>query len=92
MQLTKSFWITIIVMSTLFFVPYLLTRNAPSYDGSAVFGFPIPFYSWGGLCPSSDGFGGICKSFSVVYLLIDVAFLIGSPFVVNFISLRLNKD
>ncbi len=90
MKFTTSFWITLAIMIFLFIMPTILTFGAPAYDGSQVYGFPLSFYSWGGKCYSPDG-GILCTSFSYTNLIIDILFLIGIPFIVNFISLKVKK-
>ena len=90
MKFTKGFWITSGVMITLFILPTILTYGAPAYDSQRTYGFPLSFYSWGGLCYSPDG-GKLCTSFSTTNLVLDVIILIAVPFIVNFISNKLKK-
>jgi len=90
MRFTKGFWITLGVMCLLFILPTILTFGAPAYDGQRVYGFPLPFYSWGGRCFSPDG-GMTCTTSSYINLLIDIAILVGIPFILNFIILKIKK-
>ncbi len=90
MKFTKWFWITLAIMVVLFIIPTILTFGAPAYDGQIVYGFPLFFYSWGGLCYSPEG-GTLCSSFSYANLIIDIILLAGIPFIVNFIFLKIKK-
>lgn len=90
MKFTKRFWITLAIMIILFILPTVLTFGAPAYDSQRVYGFPLPFYSWGGRCYSPGG-GILCTSFSYTNLIIDILILIGIPFIVNFIILQFKK-
>lgn len=86
MKFTKSFWIALIIMIGLFILPTVLTFNAPTYDGNILYGFPLPFYLYGGMC-----LGDPCESFSLTNLIIDLLTLVAIPFVVNFIVLKIRK-
>ena len=90
MRFTKGFWIALGIMGLLFVLPTILTFGAPAYDGQRVYGFPLPFYSWGGLCYSPDG-GRMCTFISYANLVIDILIMAGIPFIVNFIILKIKK-
>ena len=90
MKFTKWFWISFAVMVVLFFLPTFLTYNAPAVDGSRVYGFPLTYYSWGGLCYSPDG-GRLCSSFSTFNLIIDIIIILVIPFIVNFSIIKIKK-
>jgi len=90
MKLTIGFWIALVVMIILFFMPTVLTYNAPAYDGERVYGFPLPYYSWGGFCFSPDG-GQMCRFVSYPFMIIDLLILVGIPLGVNLILLRLKN-
>ena len=91
MKFTKGFWIALVIIVVLFILPTILTYGAPAYDGSMIFGFPLPYYSFGGLCLSSDGGGKMCSSFSTLNLVIDLIILVGLPLLVNYLILRNKK-
>ena len=61
-----TFALTVTIFLIASFVPYFLTADAPAYDGQQIMGFPLPFRSYGGLCPE-----GVCKSFSAINLVLD---------------------
>jgi hypothetical protein len=83
MKLTKSFWLVLAVMIVLFVLPTIDTYNSPMVDGPRVFGFPLRFYSYGGLCSTSP-----CRSFNYWNLLLDIFVLVGIPLTANFISIK----
>jgi hypothetical protein len=82
-SLEVPFWIIVAVFVALFFTPYILTAGNPSYDGVNIFGFPFAFFAQGGLCPSADNVGQICRSFIWRYLLIDIAVILGFSLGIN---------
>ncbi len=82
MKLTKSFWIVLVVMIVLFVLPTIESYNAPMIDGPVVFGFPLEFYSEGGLRAFP------CGNFNYRNLLLDIFVLLATPLVVNFILIK----
>ena len=55
------------------------TRNAPSYDGSIIYGFPFPFGWEGGMCAS-----GYCPlSIQYPFLALDILILLMAPVAVQ---------
>lgn len=64
----------------------ILTKDAPTYDSIAAFGFPLIYSQWGGMC-----MGGCGDYFSYPYLTFDIAFLILFPFAVQKIWNMLTK-
>jgi hypothetical protein len=87
MKFTKVFWIALGIMIIVFILPTLLTYNAPSYDGSRIYGFPLRFYSVGGLCLTGEQ----CSFFSSMNLIIDLIILIGLPILINYLFLKFKK-
>ena len=86
MKITKYFWMALVIMVLLSFIPYILTMDAPAYDGSAVIGFPLVFNAYGGLCPPSSP----CGFFSLTNLIADVLLILAVPVIVNYaVSRRL---
>lgn len=74
MQFVKAFCVTFCIMTVLFFLPMVLSWNAPTVDGQRQYGFPFTYYAWGGDC------GGVqCVRFSWTNLLIDLFILLGVP-------------
>lgn len=84
MRLTKYFWITQTLLLTLQIVPWIFTKDAPTYDGSAMVGFPLPFYLYGGECPL-----GACPSTVIWWaFIIDAAVFLGMSLLVNLFFIR----
>ena len=90
MKLKKGFWITLGILIILFILPTILTYRAPTYDGTRTYGFPLTYYSFGGLCFSPNG-GEECSYFSSLNLIIDLLILIGLPLLVNYLILKFKK-
>ena len=65
-------------MVILWFLTTYSTKSAPGADGSVIYGFPLPFYRWGGFCGD-----GICESFSSIFLLMDIVLLFAIPLIVS---------
>ncbi len=58
------------------------TRNAPSYDGSILYGFPMPFATEGGHCMV-----GYCPfQWHAAPLAGDIALLIAAPVIIQLLA------
>jgi hypothetical protein len=86
--LTKYFWISFAFLVVLFFIPYVITYNAPFVDGSRVIGFPLTAYSYGGWCVVSQS----CYGFIPRAFIVDVLIIIVTPLIVNYLTLKFRKS
>ena len=64
-----------------------LTWDAPHADGMRAYGFPLPFYGWGGLCVQ----GAVCTYFYLPALLLDAAILLSLPPFVQWLAGKWQK-
>ncbi len=86
-KMKKFLWFLIpfIITFALFCYPYMKTRNAPSYDGNTVIGYPLIAYSFGGGMCAFDGpngmggKGGCPPAFFLENMLVDLLFVFGIP-------------
>ncbi len=88
MRFIVGFSVTFCVMAVLFFLPTYLTWEAPFVDGQRKYGFPITFYSWGGLCPESR----VCAHFSLWSLIVDPLIVVGIPALVGVLNQRFARQ
>jgi hypothetical protein len=85
MLFTKYFWIPLIIMITLFFIPFFLTANSLAYDGQAKIGFPFTCFSYGGETVT----GHPAKVFSFEMLIVDIFIIILVPFLINLLYVKI---
>lgn len=71
-NITVYVLIAIVLFLAASFIPYFLTASAPAHDGQQIMGWPLSFYSYGGLCklPATADVA-ICRSFHPNVLLVD---------------------
>ncbi len=85
--INRSFWITLLLMVILFFLPGLLSAGAPAWDGQQVHGFPLVYAYYGGLCFDPDMEEGVtCRGFRPENLVIDLSLLVVIPLITGRIS------
>jgi len=75
-------------MIVLFFLPLLLTWDAPARDGATQIGFPLVVYSYGGWCVRLNS----CTGFSLKNLIIDSIIIGMTPLVINYVSVKIKDN
>ena len=87
MNFTNSFLITILITSFLF---GFSVKDERGWDGDYTAGFPLEYnhISSGYFLEGTP----TSKNFNLYYLIIDLIFVFSIPFIVNFLSLKLQKN
>lgn len=81
--LTFGFWVSLLAMIVLWVASTLHALSKPLQSDEIIYGFPLPFYSVGGLCPHPCPNG-----FAWPILLFDAIVLAGVPLLANWLILR----
>lgn len=74
----KIFIILFIMISSMWLYTIISTHDNPSWDGQAVYGFPLTYKVYGGFCRNGCG-----EMFSYTALLIDIAFAVIVPLILQ---------